>query len=435
MHTSISDTSRIRQVTAAVLGNALEWYDFAIYGFMAAIIARQFFPAENEAASLMMALATIGVAFFMRPVGGVLLGIYSDRRGRKAAMQLIIVLMTVSIMMIAFAPNYAAIGIGAPLLIVVARMLQGFATGGEYASATAFLVESAPFEKQGLYGSWQLSGQCLALFSGAGVVALVTYALSPEELDSWGWRVPFILGLLIAPVGMWMRKNMHEPEAFVVARKSRGQEGLGTLLSSYRRNLLVTMGICCSGTAATYVVMVHMPTFAHRQLGLALDEVLLVQMFALGWMAVLVPFAGALSDRLGRRSLLMLSTLFLVVVIYPLYVWVTTAPSLERLMIMQFVLCSAIAVSYGPSPTAMAEQFPVAIRSTGVAVSYNGAVMVFGGFAPLTVTWLIERLGTPVAPAFYVLFACVIGLAGIYYMHDEPIARRRQAASAPPVEI
>lgn len=435
MHTSTSETSRIRQVAAAVLGNALEWYDFAIYGFMAAIIARQFFPAENEAASLMMALATIGVAFFMRPVGGVLLGIYSDRKGRKAAMQLIIVLMTVSIMMIAFAPNYAAIGIGAPLLIVAARMLQGFATGGEYASATAFLVESAPFEKQGLYGSWQLSGQCLVLFCGAGVVALVTYVLSPEELDSWGWRLPFILGLLIAPVGMWMRKNMHEPQAFVIASQSRKREGLGTLLGKYRRNLLVTMGICCSGTTATYVVLVHMPTFAHRQLGLALDEVLWVQMLALGLMTVMIPFAGALSDRVGRRPLLFLSTLFLLVAIYPLFVWLTAAPSLERLLVMQFLLCSSIAVSYGPGPTAMAEQFPVAIRSTGVAVSYNGAVMVFGGFAPLIVTWLIEQLGTPVAPSFYVLFACVIGLVGIYYMHDEPIARRHMAALAPPVEL
>ena len=219
MQTAKPGVSRTRQVVAAVIGNALEWYDFIVYGFLASIIARQFFPSEDEYASLLMALATFGVGFFMRPVGGILLGIYSDRKGRKAAMQLIIRLMTVSIALIAFAPNYAAIGMGAPLLIVVARMLQGFATGGEYASATAFLVESAPAHRKGLYGSWQLVGQCLAVFGGAAMVALVTHFFSPETLDLWGWRLPFVFGLLIGPVGLWIRRHMEDPEEFIEARK------------------------------------------------------------------------------------------------------------------------------------------------------------------------------------------------------------------------
>ena len=280
MQTSSTGVSRTRQVVAAVIGNALEWYDFIVYGFLASIIARQFFPSDDAYASLLMALATFGVGFFMRPVGGVLLGMYSDRKGRKAAMQMIIRLMTVSIAMIAFAPDYLAIGMAAPLLIVVARMLQGFATGGEYASATAFLVESAPAHRKGLYGSWQLVGQCLAVFSGAAMVALVTHLCSPEALDSWGWRIPFVLGLLIGPVGLWIRKHMEEPEAFVEARRhAKGQSpGLWQVLREHRRSLLVSMGLACGATVSFYVVLVNMPTFAHKSLGLPLDQVLLVQL-------------------------------------------------------------------------------------------------------------------------------------------------------------
>jgi MFS family permease len=230
MQTSSRAVSRNHQVAAAVIGNALEWYDFIVYGFLSSLIARLFFPAESAYASLLMALATFGVGFFMRPVGGVLLGMYADRKGRKAAMQLIIALMTLAIALIAFAPDYAAIGVGAPALIVVARMLQGFATGGEYASATAFLVESAPANRRGLYGAWQLFGQCLAVFAGAGMGALVTHNLSPEALDAWGWRVPFLLGLLIGPVGLWMRRHMEETEDFVRASSQEKPVGLRQVL-------------------------------------------------------------------------------------------------------------------------------------------------------------------------------------------------------------
>lgn len=426
MSTSTVRVSRTRQVVAAVIGNALEWYDFIVYGFLASIIARQFFPAEDEYASLLMALATFGVGFFMRPVGGILLGIYSDRKGRKAAMQLIILLMTVSIALIAFAPNYAAIGMGAPLLIVVARMLQGFATGGEYASATAFLVESAPAHRKGLYGSWQLVGQCLAVFGGAAMVALVTRLFSPEVLDLWGWRLPFLVGLLIGPVGLWIRKHMDEPQAFIEARRQVRGKGptLMQVLRDHRRSILVAMGLCCGSTVSFYVVLVNMPTFAHKNLGLPLDQVLLVQMLAVALMTVVIPLSGALSDRLGRRPVLLAFSLAFFVMVYPLYVWVAAAPSIERLLVMQVLLCTAIGGFFGPAPTALAEQFPVEVRSTGVSVAYNVAVMVFGGFAPLIVTWLTKVLGTPVAPAFYVLFACLLTLLGTYCLQETPRAKK-----------
>ena len=185
------------QIVAAVIGNALEWYDFIVFGFFTVIIARLFFPAESQYASLLLTTATFGVGFFMRPVGGVLLGIYADRRGRKASLLLIIGLMTLAIAMIGLAPTYAAIGVAAPVLIVIARLLQGFSAGGEFASSAAFLIESAPAQGRGFYGSWQMVGQGLAVLTGALLGALITRALSPEAIESWGWRVPFLFGLVI----------------------------------------------------------------------------------------------------------------------------------------------------------------------------------------------------------------------------------------------
>ncbi|WP_085596108.1 MULTISPECIES: MFS transporter [unclassified Pseudomonas] len=420
--------SKTRQVVAAVIGNALEWYDFIIYGFLASFIARQFFPGSDEYTSLLMALATFGVGFFMRPVGGVLLGIYSDRKGRKAAMLLIIQLMTLAIAIIVFTPTYAAIGLGAPLLVVVARMLQGFATGGEYASATAYLVESAPPHRKGLYGSWQLVGQCLAVFSGAAMAAAVTHFFSPQALEQWGWRLPFVFGLLIAPLGLWIRKYMDEPQVFVEARKQvRGKgPGLLEIIRTHRRGILVAMGLACGATVSFYVLLVNMPTFAHNNLGLPLDQVLLVQMLAVALMTLVIPLAGALSDRHGRRPVLMVFTLVFFVMVYPLYAWIAAAPSIERLLVMQLLLCSAIGGCFGPAPTALAEQFPIEVRSTGVSVAYNVAVMLFGGFAPLVVTWLSKTMATPVAPAFYVLLTSLLSLLAIYYLHD-PLRQNKPA--------
>jgi MFS transporter, MHS family, proline/betaine transporter len=429
----IASPSKNRQVVAAVVGNALEWYDFIVYGFFSATIARLFFPSGDEYSSLLMSLATFGIGFFMRPLGGILLGLYADRKGRKAAMQLIVLLMTCAIAMIAFAPTYASIGIAAPLMIVVARMLQGFATGGEYASATAFLVESAPEHKRGLYGSWQLVGQCLAVFSGAAMGAILTHNLPAAAMESWGWRIPFALGLLIGPVGMWIRKNMEETDAFVSASRHEAAQpvSLRSALQGNLRGVLVTMGQVINGTVAFYVVLVNMPGFAQKQLGLPADQVFLVQLLAVAVMCFVIPFAGAWSDRIGRRPVLLGATLVFLALVYPLYVWLVAAPSLTRLLCVQVALCVVIGMFFGPMPTALAEQFPTRVRSTGLAVAYNVAVMVFGGFAPFIVTWLTKNTGSAIAPAWYLLFAAVLGSLAALCM----IERRTGAMPAQPAQM
>ena len=416
------------QIAAVVVGNALEWYDFVIFGFMTVIISRLFFPADSQYASLLLTTATFGVGFFMRPVGGILLGIYADRYGRKAALLLIIVLMTIAMALIGFAPTYAAIGVGAPLIIVLARMLQGFATGGEFASATSFLIEGAPPGRRGFYGSWQMVGQGLAVLSGALLGALLTSSLSPESLDSWGWRIPFLLGLVIGPIGLYIRRHLNETEVFVKEREAAtDRQGLGAILTANVRGLLVTGGIVGGGTISFYVTELYMPTFARIQLGLSLGEAFIAQSIGLACMTVLIPISGAWSDRIGRKPIMIGSLVLSLGVVYPLFYWVVASPSLFSLTIMQLVLCSLIGIFDGPLSTALAEQFPVLRRSTSLGISYNFAVMIFGGFAQVLVTWLIEVTGSPLAPSFYLMFGAVMGLVATFFLvdraHDAPAAR------------
>lgn len=422
----MSAATRTRQIIAAVIGNALEWYDFVIYGFMTVIISRLFFPAESEYASLLIAMATFGVGFFMRPVGGVLIGLYADRHGRKAALQLIILLMTIATAMIAFAPTYAAIGIAAPAIMVLARLLQGAATGGEFASATSFLIESAPPERRGFYGSLQMVGQSISALTGATAGMLVTQGLTPEQIDAWGWRLPFLFGLLIAPVGLWMRRHLSETEEFLAAKEDTTQHlGLLAVLREHSRDVLVCFGLVVSSTIMFYVVLIYMPTYAKTQLNIPLKEAFTAQVAGLVCLTVLIPLFGVLSDRIGRRIVLMVAALLYLVLTYPLMDWLLAEPSLMRLATMQVVLCSAIAVGFGAISTALAEQFPVRQRSTGLALAYNVAVMIFGGFAQLIVTWLIKATGSLLAPSFYVMFGATVGILAAWFITD----RRPQPAT------
>jgi MFS family permease len=423
-----SRASRTQQVLAAVIGNALEWYDFVVFGFLTAIISRLFFPAESEYASLLLTTATFGVGFFMRPVGAIVLGVYADNKGRKAALQLIIGLMTLAMAMIAFAPPYAAIGVGGPIIIVFARLLQGFATGGEFASATSFLVEAAPPHRRGLFGSLQMVGQSVAALGGAVSGALVTRGLAPEQIDSWGWRLPFIVGLLIGPVGIWIRRNLTETDEYLNARHSTGARiSTAALLAGHLRSVFVTFGLVISGTITYYVVLVYMPTFAKTQLHIPLTDAFIAQVIGLLCLTAVIPVFGWLSDHIGFKPIIIAALFGYLVFLYPLFSWVYANPTLTNLSIMQACLCSMIGVLFGPISTALAEQFSAGVRSTGLAIAYNFAVMIFGGFAQFFVTWLIKVTGSPIAPAYYVMAGALVGLVASLFLVQPP----RQLAPLP----
>jgi MHS family proline/betaine transporter-like MFS transporter len=406
------------QVAAAAIGNALEWYDFIIFGFLSVVISRLFFPADSEYASLLLTTATFGAGFLMRPLGGVFLGIYADRKGRKAAMQMIIGLMTVAIAMITFAPPYAAIGVAAPLIILLARLLQGVATGGEWGSSTAFLIESAPAHRRGFYGSWQNTGQGLALLAGALISMFVTRSFTPDAFEGWAWRIPFFVGLLIGPVGLYIRRHLDETDAFLELRQDKKKNEFLSTVATHFKELTICIGLFSGGTISFYVILLYMPTFATTQLHLPLSDALIAQSIGLACQAPLVPLFGALSDRIGRKPILIAALLPYLGLAYPLFVWVHANPTFVNLLIMQIVLCSLFGAFIGPFATVLAEQFPAEIRSTALGIVSNVAAVGFGGFAPFYVTWLIAATGSPIAPVFYVTFGTAISLVSACFIVD-----------------
>ena len=417
-----------RNILAAVIGNALEWYDFLVFAFMTPIVAKLFFPSNpndpsDDINKILMTTAVFGVGFFMRPVGGILLGLYGDRKGRKAAMVMVTGIMAVAIALITFAPTYQGVGIWAPIFIVLARLLQGFAAGGEFGTSTALLIELAPKGKRGFYGSWQMTGQMAALLIGAAIGTLITDFFTQEQLMSWAWRIPFAVGLLIVPVAIYIRRHVEEPETFqkMKAAQASGavkQVGVMEMLRTHSRETLVGMGLVVTATVSIYITFTYLVTYSTVTLKLPLHDTFMVQMAGAGLMVVLMPFMGAWSDRVGRRPLMIGSLLGYLLVLYPLYAWLCDGPTISKLMTVQVVVCLFVSVFFGVFSTVMAELFPANVRSVGMSMAYNIAVMVFGGFAQFIVTWLIRATGSPMSPAFYVMFGVVLGLIAAFFIRD-----------------
>jgi MFS family permease len=413
---AFSKTPNTRAIVAAVIGNALEWYDFVVFSFMTVVISKLFFPTTSDYSAILLTTATFGVAFVMRPVGGVVLGLYADRAGRKAALSLVIALMTLGIFLLAVAPPYAAIGLGAPLIIVFARLLQGFSAGGEFGSATALLIEAAPFSRRGFYGSFQMASQAASLLLGAVVGSIITRNMSPEALMSWGWRVPFLFGLIIGPVGFYLRRNMLETEAFIHAQKMARRATLGEVFREHSREVMCGLGAVIALTVTVYVLIGYLPTFAVKQLKLPFGQSFTALIVGNLLLTVLSPIAGAWSDRIGRKGLSLWSLIITLVIIYPLFVWLSAEPSVARLNIVQGVLSVTLAGYYGPFGALLAELFPAHIRSTGLSIAYNIAVMLFGGFGQFVVTWLIKVTGSPLAPTFYVMAGIALSIIAVAFI-------------------
>lgn len=408
---------RFRVVLAATIGNTLEWYDFLIYALLALTIAKLFFPAGSELSSLLLSMATFGMGLVMRPVGAVVLGMYADRVGRKAALSLAIFIMALGTGLIAIAPTHEAIGIWAPLLIVFARLLQGFSCGGELGGAIALLAENAPQRRRGLHASWQAASQSAGFLLGAVVTMTVTRLMTPAQIESGGWRWPFVFGLLIAPVGLYIRSQLDEPELFLKARKAAQAAAMADTLQQERRPAVLALGVSLLYVISAYVLFVYMPTFAVRQLQLSFSSALLATVAAACLNLVCTPIAAAISDRMGRKPMLQLATLAYLLLTYPAFVLLTARPNLAVLTVVQLGFGVLMALYGGPVVAVLAELFPTRVRSTGIAVAYN-LVAIVGGFAPLIVTWLIAASGNPRAPAFFVLGAAVISGCALFWLRD-----------------
>ena len=404
---------RWRAVTAATIGNAFEWFDFIIYGFFAVTIAKVFFPVGNETASLLLTLASFGVTFIARPFGAVVLGNFADRRGRKTALTLTISLMMAGTAITAFAPTYSSIGIFAPIVIIGARMIQGFSAGGEFGSATVFLAEQNP-RQRGFYASWQFAGQGLSAVLATGFGALLNSALSAEQLEMWGWRIPFVFGLLIGLIGYYIRRHVDETLEFQSAQII--SVPLRETMVYAKTRLLVALGMIVLVTVAAYTA-VFMPTYAIRELGLPPVGGFLASLLAGAIQIVIVPLVGALSDRLGRLPIATVAIVAILISTRPLFAWLIATPTVELLLFVQAIIGVLIAAYAGAIPALISELFPIRVRTTAVSTSYSLAVAIFGGFAPFVIAWLIDITGSNLAPSYYVMFASAVSLVALGGAH------------------
>jgi MFS family permease len=413
--------SRLRTISAITIGNALEFFDFTVYGFMAILIGKLFFPNLSPYNQLLLAVATFGVGFVMRPIGGVVIGAYADRAGRKAAMTLAIALMSLGCAIIAFTPTYAQIGVAAPVLMVLARLLQGFSAGGEVGASTTLLVEYASPRDRGYLASWQFASTGLGIFLGALVVSALSAALSPLAMETWGWRVPFVLGMSIAPVGIYIRRQLNETLDIDLAGATRPHRNssLRILLKEHRRSLAAGILTVMGSTTAAYVVTFYMPNYAVRELGLS-PAFSLAAAALVGFLSfALASPVGWLSDRIGRKSLIIGSRVVLALVIYPAFVWLVDEPSPGRLLTLMALLGAMHVVQAVPGLTALPEMFPKHVRATGMSVVYSVGVALFGGFSPLIVTWMVNETGSKLAPAWYLMGTTVVSLFGLLLFKDQ----------------
>jgi MFS family permease len=421
----------LKAVVAVVIGNWLEFYDFLVYTFFAVMIGDAFFPAESAIGRLLGALATFGVGFVTRPLGAAIIGPYADRVGRRAALTLTLLLMSLGSGMVALTPPYAQIGVAAPILLVLARLIQGFSCGGEVGPATTYLLESAPPDKRAAITAWQAYSQQLASIMGAGFGVILAATLTRDQLYAWGWRIPFLLGVLIAPVALYIRRQLPETIQESQTHRSTGAV-LGELLGHHSRAVVFGVLIICGGTVSTYVFN-YMTTYAITTLHLS--ATIATTLGVVGSVAQIAGLAvGVWLDRLGRKRMLILSRVVFVLVVYPAYL-ILTAPSASTATIIActMFLNFLFAIGIGAVYAFMAEAFPQAVRSSGLAILYAAGVTIFGGTTQFVVAWLIDVTKDPMVPAWYQIITTIASIVGILLLmpHAEVLRERAAHAGAP----
>ena len=401
-----------RAVVAATIGNALEFYDFITYSFFAIQIGHAFFPSKSGFASLMLSLATFAAGFVTRPIGGIVIGAYSDRVGRRPAMMLSFTLMGVAIVALALIPSYAAIGIAAPILAVTARMVQGFSLGGEVGPTTAYLLESAPVKSRGFAVAWQAASQGIASTLGGFVGVGLSMVMTPAALDSYGWRIAFLLGALTIPYGLWIRRGLpetlHHPEVGASAAPPAPRTALGHARDN-RRILILALLVLAAGTIGTYVFN-YTTTFAQHTLHMSPKVSFLAgSVGGVGGVGAAL-FGGWLSDRIGRRPVMIWPATCHFLLILPIYFWITEARSALALIVGTTILSILSGVAGGAFYAAVTETLPKRIRGGAFAMVYSFAIAIFGGTTQLIITWLIQVTGSSMAPAWYLFGATAVGL-------------------------
>lgn len=396
-------------VVRVAAGNALEMYDFQIFGYYATAIAATFFPTGHEFASLMLALATFGAGFLMRPLGAVILGAYLDHRGRRAGLLLTLALMGFGTLSIACLPGYAVLGVAAPLLVLLGRLVQGFSAGVELGGVSVYLSEIAPPNRKGFYVAWQSASQQVAVMFAALLGIALTSMLTTGQMSRWGWRIALLAGCALLPLLLFLRRSLEETADFLARPRTPASDIVKLLFANWR---VVVLGMMMSTmtTVCFYLVTAYTPTFGSAVLHLAATGTLVVTLCVGACNFVVLPLSGALSDRIGRRPILVACTVIALLTAYPALLWLVSAPSFTRLLIVELWFSLFYATYNGAMAVYLTEIMPPEVRTSGFSLAYSSATAIFGGFTPAICTYLIHVTGNRAIPGVWLSFAAVCGL-------------------------
>jgi len=419
-----SRESRVRSVLRVTSGNFLEMYDFTVYGYYAAAIAATFFPTGNEFASLMLALSVFGAGFLMRPIGALVLGAYIDRHGRRKGLILSLMLMAVGTACVAFVPSYAQVGLIAPAVVLFGRLLQGFSAGVELGGVSVYLSEIATKGNKGFYCSWQSASQQVAVVFAASLGVLLNRLIPASEMNAWGWRIPFVVGCLIVPFLFYVRRSLQETEEFAARRHHPSIGEIARSMLQHSGLILAGMGLVIMTTASFYLITAYTPTFGKVVLKLTSMDALLVTVCVGVSNFIWLPIAGAVSDRVGRRPVLLACTALAILTAYPVMRWMVAQPSFERLLMVELWLSLLYAWYNGAMVVALTELMPVNVRTTGFSMAYSLATVI-GGFTPAISTWLIHTTGDKASPGGWMSFAALCGVTATLVLYRSASAREK----------
>lgn len=409
--------SKLSTVLRVTSGNFLEMFDFFLYGFYATYISKTFFPSNNEYASLILTFATFGAGFLMRPLGAVILGSYIDHIGRRKGLIVTLGIMAFGTILIAFVPGYATIGIAAPILVLIGRLLQGFSAGVELGGVSIYLAEMATPGNKGFYVSWQSASQQVAIMASAIIGFLLSQWLSPEQISTWGWRVPFFIGCMIVPVIFVIRRSLQETDEFLARKHHPTFNEILKSIGSNWRIVLAGMMMVVMTTVSFYLITVYTPTFGKSVLKLSTADSLLTT-FCVGMSNFFwLPVMGALSDKVGRKRVLIAFTVLPILTAYPIMSWLVANISFENLLVTELWLSFMYASYNGAAVVALTEVMPKHVRTVGFSLAYSLATAIFGGFTPMLSTWLIEVTGDKAAPGYWMTFAAACGLASVFLLY------------------
>ncbi|MFC3625347.1 MFS transporter [Vogesella amnigena] len=403
-----------RAATASFIGNFVEWFDYAAYGYLATIIAAVFFPLSDPTTGLLSAYAVFAISFIIRPIGGIIWGHFGDKIGRRSALSLSILIMSASTFCIAFLPTYAQVGLLAPGLLLLIRLVQGFSAAGEYAGASAFLAEYAPEGKRGFYTSIVPASTAAGLLFGSLFVAVMHSVLTSEQMHEWGWRLPFLLAAPFGLIGRYIRVRLEDTPKFkeLEGKHHVARTPIRDLMTVHRGKVVVAFAVTCLNAVAFYLVLSYMPTYLSTEMGMNESDSFLAASISLAVYIGLIFLMGTLSDRFGRKTMLILASLLFIGLTLPLFQQLQTL-GFVGIVLVQVAFGAMLTMNDGTLPCFLSEIFPTNVRYSGFAFSFNSANALFGGTAPLVATWLIQQSGNKMAPAWYLMGAAVVALVAI----------------------